>query len=266
MNENAVLVIDGEAKIRRFLRAGFELGGYRVFETEDAAAGLKIATFSQPDLIVLELILPDLSGAEVVERIRSWSDVPVIILSVVSSEDQKVRLLQAGADDYVVKPFGMAELLARSEAVLRRYFKTTTGSPVVVAGPLSVNLATRKVELNGMPMKLTRIEHRLLHVLAKHAGLVVTHAELLREIWPNTGGDIQYLRIFVRKLRQKIENDPDRPLLLVTESGIGYRLEKRPEVAAGEPTKEAQIISTPEPIGLFSRTTSGPRRSAQIVG
>jgi two-component system, OmpR family, KDP operon response regulator KdpE len=232
---NVVLLIEDEAKIRRFLRAGFELQGFSVIEAENAADGLRVATFSTPDLIILDLALPDLHGSEVLERIRSWSNVPIIILSVVSSEDEKVRLLQAGADDYVVKPFGMAELLARSEAALRRYFKSETESPVVVAGPLSVDLVARTVSLNQRPIRLTRKEYRLLHILATHVGLVVTHDQLLKDIWSGSQRDnIQYLRILVRKLRQKIETDPNRPRLLVTESGVGYRLQSRLEdLAAG---------------------------------
>jgi len=227
---NLVLLIDDEPKIRRFLRAGFELQGFSVLEAENAADGLKAATFSAPDLIILDLSLPDLHGAEVLERLRSWSNVPVIILSVVSGEAEKVRLLQAGADDYVVKPFGMAELLARSEAALRRYFKTATESPIVTAGPLSVDLVRRTVSLNDNQISLTRKEYRLLHILATHVGLVVTHDQLLKDIWTgNQRDNIQYLRILVRKLRQKIETDPNHPRLLVTESGIGYRLQARLE-------------------------------------
>jgi two-component system, OmpR family, KDP operon response regulator KdpE len=227
---NVVLLIDDEPKIRRFLRAGFELDGFTVLEAENAGEALKIATFSPPDLIILDLALPDLHGTEVLERIRSWSNVPIIILSVVSGEDEKVRLLQAGADDYVVKPFGMAELLARSEAALRRYFKSATENPVVNAGPLSVDLVSRTVSLNNSRISLTRKEYRLLHILAMHVGLVVTHDQLLKEIWTgNQRDNIQYLRILVRKLRQKIESDPNNPHLLVTESGVGYRLQNRPE-------------------------------------
>jgi two-component system KDP operon response regulator KdpE len=225
---NHVLLIEDEPKIRRFLRAGFELQGYAVIEAENAADGLKAATLSAPDLIILDLNLPDLHGAEVLERIRSWSNVPIIVLSIVSSEEEKVRLLQAGADDYIVKPFGMAELLARGEAALRRYFKSATENPVVVAGPLSVDLVTRTVSLNKQPIRLTRKEYRLLHILATHVGLVVTHDQLLKDIWSgNQRDNIQYLRILVRKLRQKIESDPNRPRLLVTESGVGYRLQTR---------------------------------------
>jgi two-component system KDP operon response regulator KdpE len=229
---NVVLLIDDEPKIRRFLRAGFELDGFTVLEAENAAEALKIATFSPPDLIILDLALPDLHGTEVLDRIRSWSNVPVIILSVVSSEDEKVRLLQSGADDYVVKPFGMAELLARSEAALRRYFKSATENPVVTAGPLSVDLVSRTVSRNGNRVNLTRKEYRLLHILAMHVGLVVTHDHLLKEIWTgNQRDNIQYLRILVRKLRQKIEADPNDPRLLITESGVGYRLQNRIEAS-----------------------------------
>jgi two-component system KDP operon response regulator KdpE len=225
---NTVLVIDDEPKIRRFLRAGFELHGFSVNEAENAVEGLKVATFIAPDLILLDLDLPDLHGAEILERIRSWSNVPIIILSVESSEEQKVRLLKLGADDYVVKPFGMAELLARSEAALRRYFKSRTENPVVVAGPLSVDLAARSVSLNKIPIRLTRKEYRLMHILATHVGLVVTHDQLLKGIWSgNQRDNIQYLRILVRKLRQKIETDPNDPRLLVTESGVGYRLQSQ---------------------------------------
>jgi two-component system, OmpR family, KDP operon response regulator KdpE len=227
---NIVLLIEDEPKIRRFLRAGFEINGFSVLEAENAADGLKAATFSSPDLIILDLALPDLHGAEVLERLRSWSNVPIIILSVVSSEDEKVRLLQAGADDYVVKPFGMAELLARSEAALRRYYKSATENPIVLAGPLSIDLVARTVSLNMNQIRLTRKEYRLLHILATHIGLVVTHDQLLKEIWSgNQRDNIQYLRILVRKLRQKIESDPNYPRLLVTESGVGYRLQTRLE-------------------------------------
>lgn len=225
---NVVLLIDDEPRIRRFLRAGFELQGFSVLEAENGAEGLRSATYNAPDLIVLDLALPDIHGIEVLERVRSWSNVPIIILSVEANEEEKVQLLKLGADDYVVKPFGIAELLARSEAALRRYFKSTTENPVVVAGPLSVDLVHRTVFLNERPIRLTRKEYSLLHILAKHVGLVLTHDHLLKGVWnANQGDNVQYLRILVRKLRQKIETDPNRPRLLVTESGIGYRLQSR---------------------------------------
>jgi len=229
---NTVLVIDDEPQIRRFLRAGFELHGFSVREAENANEGLKTATLYPPDLIILDLNLPDIEGSEVLERLRSWSNVPVIVLSVESDEEEKVRLLKLGADDYVVKPFGIAELLARGDAALRRYFKSKTEDPVVVAGPLSVDLVGRAVSVNKTRIQLTRKEYRLLHVLATHVGLVVTHQQLLKEIWgSNQMHNIQYLRILVRKLRQKIETDPNDPRILITESGVGYRLEPGDEAS-----------------------------------
>jgi two-component system KDP operon response regulator KdpE len=221
-----VLVIDDEAQIRRFLRAGYELHGYTVMEAETAAAGLKAATMGAVDLIVLDLNLPDLEGSEVLERIRSWSNIPVIVLSIHSDEQEKVRLLRLGADDYVVKPFGIAELLARSEAAMRRHLRSTNREPVVRAGPLSVDLVARVVTLGGKRVQLTRKEYGLLHGLATHVGLVVTHQQLIRDIWGVHAGNIQYLRILVRKLRHKIEVDPAQPLLIVSESGVGYRLDQ----------------------------------------
>jgi two-component system, OmpR family, KDP operon response regulator KdpE len=221
-----VLVIDDEAQIRRFLRAGYELHGFSVIEAEHAAAGLRAATMNTPDLIILDLNLPDLEGSEVLERIRSWSNVPVIVLSIQSDEREKVRLLKLGADDYVVKPFGISELLARSEAALRRNLRSTNRDPVVRAGPLAVDLVSRAVTLNGRRVQLTRKEYALIEGLATHVGLVVTHQQLIREIWGNHAGNIQYLRILVRKLRQKIEVDATRPLLIVSESGVGYRLDQ----------------------------------------
>ncbi len=241
---NTVLIVDDEPKIRRFLRAGFELHGYAVLEAETGADGLKSAMFGKPDLVILDLGLPDIEGSDVLEQIRGWSNTPVIMLSIESDEAEKVRLLKSGADDYVVKPFGIAELLARSEAALRRYFKSRTESPVVVAGPLSINLVARSVTVGGVQIKLTRKEYRLLHVLATHVGLVVTHDQLLKDIWSgNQRDNIQYLRILVRKLRQKIEADPNRPRLLLTESGVGYRLQSQfsdPSDAA----RQAQDVDT----------------------
>ena len=237
---NFVLVIDDEAQIRRFVRAGFELQGFRVREAENATEGIKLAMLNPPDLIILDLALPDLSGAEVLERIRSWSNVPIIMLSIEGDEQEKVRLLRLGADDYVVKPFGIAELLARGDAALRRYFKGEDRDPVVKAGPLTVDLVSRIVTVNKKRLQFTRKEYKLLHVLASHLGLVVTHQLLLKEIWgTNQVHNIQYLRILVRKVRQKIEADPDRPAILVTESGVGYRLESTLDQDDGSRTEPA---------------------------
>ena len=235
-----VLVIDDEAQIRRFLRAGFELHGYTVFEAENGTAGLKTAIVDKPDLIILDLNLPDLEGSEVLERIRSWSNVSVIVLSIQADEHEKVRLLRLGADDYVVKPFGISELLARSEAALRRHLRSTNRDPIVRAGPLSVDLVSRTVTLNGKRVQLTRKEYGLLHALATHSGLVVTHQQLIKEVWGNHAGNIQYLRILVRKLRQKVELDATQPRLVVSESGVGYRLDTG---SNGGARAEAEISS-----------------------
>lgn len=231
-NNPAVLVVDDEAQIRRFLRAGFEMDGFNVQDAENGSDGIKNATMRPPDLVILDLNLPDVDGSEVLTRLRSWSNVPVIVLSVRSSEDEKVKLLQLGADDYVVKPFGMAELLARSHAAIRRHTRNQSGDPVVNLGRLSIDLANRAVYLEGERLSLTRKEFRLLQILAQQAGNVVTHGQLLNEVWGvGHDQDSHYLRIFVRKLRQKIEVDPTQPKLLITELGVGYRL------ATEEPVK-----------------------------
>lgn len=220
-----VLIVDDEVQIRRFLRAGFELEHFFVLEAENAEAALRTATLQKVDLIVVDLGLPDLDGAVIVERVRSWSTVPIIVLSVRSSEEEKVRLLELGADDYVVKPFGMAELLARARAALRRQSRGSGGEPIVKIGRLTIDLATRAVKLGNARLQLSPKEYHLLKVLAQHAGNVVTHQHLLKEVWGiKHVEDAHYLRIFVRKLRKKIELDPMRPRILLTELGVGYRL------------------------------------------
>ncbi|HEY5831673.1 MAG: response regulator [Hyphomicrobiaceae bacterium] len=219
------LVVDDEVQIRRFLRAGFELEEFVVHDAATGAEGLRIATLKVVDMIIIDLGLPDMDGAELVQRVRSWSTVPIIVLSVRSSEEEKVRLLELGADDYVVKPFGMAELLARARAAMRRHTRGTIGEPVVKAGPLAIDLARRVVSLDGSEVQLSPKEYRLLQVLAQHAGNVVTHQHLLKEVWGLTHvNDGHYLRILVRKIRSKIERDPTQPRLLTTELGVGYRL------------------------------------------
>jgi two-component system, OmpR family, KDP operon response regulator KdpE len=225
---NTILVIDDEPQIRRFVKAGLELYGYSVSEAENGAAGLNAIAHSRPDLIILDLGLPDMSGLEVLNTIRSWSNVPVIVLSVQVDEEQKVHLLRSGADDYMIKPFGIAELAARCEAALRRYHKATDKDPVVRTGPLSVDLVSRAVTLDGQHITLTRQEYRLLHLLASHLGLVMTHNQLIKEIWGNSSPEnVQYLRTLVRRLRHKLEADPSQPKLLISESSVGYRLPRR---------------------------------------
>ncbi|MEQ1577595.1 MAG: response regulator [Hyphomicrobium sp.] len=225
-NEPApVLVIDDEPQVRRFLRSGFELAGYNVYEALTGAEGIKLATLRPHDLILVDLGLPDMDGAVVVERVRSWSSVPIIILSARSSEVEKVRLLDIGADDYVVKPFGMAELIARARAAIRRKTRGDAPEPIVTIGPLTVDLSQRLVTLAGREIKLSPKEFRLIQILAQNAGKVVTHRHLLREIWGEGFADsTHYLRILVRKVRQDIEADPTQPKLLQTELGVGYRL------------------------------------------
>jgi two-component system KDP operon response regulator KdpE len=220
-----VLVVDDELQIRRFLRSGFELDGYSVNEAENGREAIRAATLRPTDLIILDLALPDLDGSQVLERIRSWSNVPIIILSVKSSEMEKVRLFELGADDYVTKPFGMAELLARSKVVLRRKARATTGDSVIRIDHLKIDLAARNVFVEDERLTLTPKEYRLLQILAQYPGNVVTHQELLKEIWglPHIN-DTHYLRIVVRKLRQKIESEPNHPRILLTELGVGYRL------------------------------------------
>jgi two-component system KDP operon response regulator KdpE len=236
-----VLVVDDELQIRRFLRTGFELDGFSVQEAETGAEALRSATLKPSDLVILDLGLPDVDGAEVLERLRAWSSVPVIVLSVRSSEAEKVRLLEIGADDYVVKPFGMAELLARAHSAMRRQLRTARGEPVVRFGPLSIDFTARAVFIGDQRLTLTPKEYRLLQILAQHSGNVVTHQFLLREVWGNEHiDDTHYLRIFVRKLRRKIEADPTQPRILLTELGVGYRLvsadSQTPAAAAAAPT------------------------------
>ena len=220
-----VLIVDDELQIRRFLRTGFEMEQFSVLEAGTAEEGLRAATLQPVDLLVVDLELPDLDGSEIVARVRLWSTVPIIVLSVRSSEAEKVRVLELGADDYVVKPFGMAELLARARAALRRQSRGTGGEHLVRAGRLTIDLAARSVLIGDERIQLSPKEYRLLQTLAQHAGNVVTHQQLLKEVWGiKHQHRAHYLRIFVRKLRQKIEEDPTQPRVLMTELGVGYRL------------------------------------------
>jgi two-component system KDP operon response regulator KdpE len=241
-----VLIADDENQIRRFLRTGFELNGFVAHEASTGAEAIRMATLRPIDVVITDLGLPDMDGAEVVERIRSWSSVPIIVLSVRSSEAQKVHLLELGADDYVVKPFGMAELMARVRVALRRQSRALSGEPSVTIGPLMIDLAARAVLLEGRRLTLTPKEYRLLQVLAQHAGNVVTHQHLLKEVWGSVHiHNTHYLRIFMRKLRQKIEPRPDSPKILVTELGVGYRLATNDEAEsetwhAGTPVTDGE--------------------------
>ena len=237
----SVLVVDDEVQIRRFLRTGFELDGFNVGEAETGNEALRAAALRPSDLVILDLGLPDMDGSEVLERLRAWSSVPLIVLSVRASEAEKVRLLELGADDYVVKPFGMAELLARAHSAMRRQLRSARGEPVVKFGPLAIDFTARAVLVNDQRVALTPKEYRLLQILAQHSGNVVTHQFLLREVWGNEHvDDTHYLRIFVRKLRRKIEADPTQPRILLTELGVGYRL-----VSADAPTGSTSAAPAP---------------------
>jgi two-component system, OmpR family, KDP operon response regulator KdpE len=230
-----VLVVDDETQIRRFLRLGLESHGYAVLEAATAEAAVRAAVAAQPDLVVLDLGLPDRDGFEVLGALREWSRVPVIVLSVRGREDEKVRAFDLGADDYVVKPFGMAELLARIKAAIRRRIEGEAPMPVFRVGDLEVDLVRRIVRVEGAEVRLSPKQYRLLQILVTHAGKVVTHRQLLNDIWGAAHrDDVQYLRVFIRKLRSRLEADPARPRYLLTELGVGYRL-RTPDQVAGPP-------------------------------
>jgi two-component system, OmpR family, KDP operon response regulator KdpE len=226
----AVLIVDDEPPIRRFLRSSLVAAGYRVIESENAAGALRLLAAEKPDVIILDLGLPDRSGFDLIPEIRNASTVPIVVLSARHDEHSKVEALDLGADDYVGKPFGMAELMARLRAALRHAFQVQGEIPVYSSRDLSVDLVRRRVTRGGSEIKLTPKEFDLLHHLVIHAGKVLTHRQLLREIWgPAHTEDVQYLRVLVRGLRQKLEPDPTRPSHVLTETGVGYRLQLPPE-------------------------------------
>jgi len=219
------LVIDDEVQIRRLLRVVLESADYQVHEAETAAQGLTDAATRRPDVVLLDLGLPDSDGVNVLRRLREWSQVPVVVLSVRDDEEGKVAALDAGADDYVTKPFSSAELLARLRAAQRKT-RPEEETSRFKSGDLIVDLTARVVTRAGHEVKLTATEYALLRLFVRHAGRVLTHRQILREIWgPKSEEHRQYLRVYVTHLRQKIERDPAAPELVKTEPGIGYRLE-----------------------------------------
>jgi two-component system KDP operon response regulator KdpE len=225
MSSASILVIDDELHIRQFLRAAFEFEGFTVREASDAEEGLRSATLQPPNLVILDLGLPDKDGASIVERLRSWSNIPIIVLTVRSREREKVHLLELGADDYVVKPFGIGELIARSRAALRPRTVAAANEPVIKVGALELNLAARSGSIEGKRLVLGPKEYLVLQTLAQHAGKVVTRQQLMQQVWGASHlDDSHHLRIVIRQLRQKIEADPTRPRILLTELGVGYRL------------------------------------------
>lgn len=220
-----VVLIEDEAQIRRFVCTALEAEGCAVSEADCGERGIIEAGTRKPDLIVLDLGLPDRDGVDVIREIRSWSGVPILILSARSLESEKVRALDAGADDYLTKPFGIAELQARVRALLRRLVRAATESPCVELGDLRVDLTKRMVWRGGSEIHLTPIEYKLLATLVANLGRVVTHRQLLREVWgPSHADDTHYLRVYMAGLRKKLEIDPNIPRYLRTEPGVGYRL------------------------------------------
>ncbi|MCG3146756.1 MAG: KDP operon transcriptional regulatory protein KdpE [Verrucomicrobiae bacterium] len=218
----SVLIIDDEPPIRRLLRLTLEPAGYRVFEAEAGQLGLQDAAAKRPDVVVLDLGLPDMDGLVVLQRLREWSTTPVLVLTVRNQEADKVAALDAGADDYLTKPFSTAELLARLRAIQRR--APEAQAPVFVVGDLTVDLAQRTVTVQKSEVHLTATEYALLHELVRHAGKVVTQKQLLRAVWgPKAEEQSQYLRVYITHLRKKLESNPQQKLIR-TEAGIGYRL------------------------------------------
>lgn len=222
-----VLVIEDEPQIRRFLRATLPAHGYRLLEAETAQEGLTQAAMYQPELIILDLGLPDLDGLDVTRRLREWTTVPILVLSARGQETDKVAALDAGADDYLTKPFGIQELLARLRVALRHATRLTQepGEPVFTAGELQVDLGRRRVYVANHEVHLTPIEYKLLTILVRSAGRVVTQRQLLQDVWgPHQTSATHYVRVYMGQLRHKLEVNPARPRYLVTEPGVGYRL------------------------------------------
>jgi len=232
-NAYTVLVVDDEPPILRFLRTSLAAAGHRVLTAEDAAGALKMIAGDKPDLVILDLGLPDRGGLEVIAETRKHSPVPIIVLSARNDERAKVEALDLGADDYISKPFGMAELTARIRAALRHAFQAQGELPVFFSGDLAVDLVRRQVTRAGHEVRLSPKEFELLRHLVTHAGKVLTHRQLLREVWgPAQAEEVQYLRVFIRGLRQKLEADATRPTHILTELGVGYRLQLPPEQRA----------------------------------
>jgi two-component system, OmpR family, KDP operon response regulator KdpE len=220
-----VLVIDDEVQIRRLLRFTLEEASYSMREAETGQMGLSEIAHRRPDAIILDLGLPDIPGIDVLRRLREWSPVPVLILSVFGQEKNKIAALDAGADDYLTKPFGSGELLARLRVLLRRVKSAEEGAAPVQFGSVEVDLERRLVTKDRQPVKLTAREYALLRMFVVHRGKVLTHRQILSELWgPNAEGQTHYLRIYMMRLRQKLEVDPDVPQYFQTESGVGYRL------------------------------------------
>jgi two-component system KDP operon response regulator KdpE len=220
-----ILVIEDEAQMRRFLHVSLSSNGYQIAEAETGQDGVTQAAARNPDLVLLDLGLPDLDGLMVTQRLREWAKTPIIVISARGKEEDKIQALDAGADDYLTKPFGVGELLARIRVALRHAARGESGSTQLAFGDVSLDLVRRQVLVKGEEVHLTPIEYKLLAALVKHAGRVITHRQLLREVWgPNSSDQTQYLRVYMGQLRHKLEENPSRPVYLLTEPGVGYRL------------------------------------------
>lgn len=222
---NAILIED-DPQIRGFVKKALEAEGWKVFEAGTGQRGLIECGSRKPDLLLVDLGLPDMDGVEVVREFRNWSSAPVLILSARSDEQEKIVALDCGADDYLTKPFGIGELLARVRAVTRRWLQRSEASPRICFGDVTVDFSRHSVTCNAAPVHLTPIEYRLLGVLLSNAGKIMSHRRLMQEVWgPNHTENAHYLRIYMSRLRQKLENDPAQPAHFLTETGIGYRFE-----------------------------------------
>ncbi len=220
-----ILIIDDESQIRKLLRVTLEAHGFTIYEESTGRDGILQASMIRPDLIILDLGLPDMNGLDALIKIREWAEMPILVLTVLEDENGKVFALDHGADDYITKPFGMGELMARIRVALRHSARRPD-EPVIQIGSLTMDLARRHVEKNGTPVKLTPIEYDLLKALATHAGRVITHRQLLKQVWgeQNLEAAGHYLRVYIGHLRKKVEDNPANPSFIVTEPGVGYRL------------------------------------------
>ncbi|MDQ0326899.1 two-component system KDP operon response regulator KdpE [Rhodopseudomonas julia] len=224
MSATRILIVDDEPQIRKFLRVALGAHGFEVFEAENGRKGVEAVALKEPDLVILDLGLPDIDGKEVIRRLREWSNLPILVLSVREGEDEKVAALDAGANDYVVKPFGIPEFLARVRVLLRPARKAGEDSAEIVVGDLKLDLARHEVSLAGERLRLTPKEFELLAYLMRNAGRILTHRQILTSVWgPANADDVQYLRVFVGRLRQKLGDDPASPRYILNEPGVGYR-------------------------------------------
>ncbi|MDR3589457.1 MAG: response regulator [Negativicutes bacterium] len=219
-----ILIVDDEPQIRKLLKVSLEAHGYQLYEATTGQDGINLAAMHRPELAIVDLGLPDMDGRDVVLRIREWSQMPIIVLTVRDQEQGKIETLDAGADDYLTKPFSVGELMARMRVALRRAV-TQESEPIVTIGDLVIDLTRRSVTVRKQEVRLTPTEYEILKILARYPGRVITHNQLLKSVWGNAASDdTHYIRIYIGQLRRKIEQDPAQPQYIITESGVGYRL------------------------------------------